>query len=269
MASHNPAVSPAGFLIDLDGTVFRGNELIDGAREAISTLRNMGKKIVFLSNRGNISRAMCRKKLLGAGIDADISEIVLSSSVTAAFLKRNYRFSKVWVLGEQGLIDELRLAGVQTADQPKEADWLVISLHETLTYEDLNQAFKAAVAGARIIATNKDRYFPNEDGNAIDVAGMIGAIEASAQAKTELVVGKPSWLMVEAACTALGLSAHECMIIGDSIESDIAMGELYGMKSALVLTGSAKPGERRLYTPDYVLESIKDVTKLAEEGILL
>ncbi|MEC1669236.1 HAD-IIA family hydrolase [Bacillus mojavensis] len=269
MASHNPAVSPAGFLIDLDGTVFRGNELIDGAREAISTLRNMGRKIVFLSNRGNISRAMCRKKLLGAGIDADISEIVLSSSVTAAFLKRNYRFSKVWVLGEQGLIDELRLAGVQTADEPKEADCLVISLHETLTYEDLNQAFKAAAAGARIIATNKDRYFPNEDGNAIDVAGMIGAIEASAQAKTELVVGKPSWLMAEAACTALGLSAHECMIIGDSIESDIAMGKLYGMKSALVLTGSAKPGEQRLYTPDYVLESIKDITKLAEEGILL
>lgn len=142
-------------------------------------------------------------------------------------------------------------------------------LHETLTYKDLNQAFQAAAGGARIIATNKDRSFPNEDGNAIDVAGMIGAIEASAQAKTEFVVGKPSWLMAEAACTAMGLSAHECMIIGDSIESDIAMGKLYGMKSALVLTGSAKPGEKRVYTPDYVLESIKDVTKLAEEGILL
>ncbi|MEC1919809.1 sugar-phosphatase AraL [Bacillus subtilis] len=269
MASHDTPVSPAGTLIDLDGTVFRGNELIEGAREAIKTLRRMGKKIVFLSNRGNISRAMCRKKLLGAGIEADVNDIVLSSSVTAAFLKKHYRFSKVWVLGEQGLVDELRMAGVQHANEPKEADWLVISLHETLTYEDLNQAFQAAAGGARIIATNKDRSFPNEDGNAIDVAGMIGAIEASAQAKTELVVGKPSWLMAEAACTAMGLSAHECMIIGDSIESDIAMGKLYGMKSALVLTGSAKQGEQRLYTPDYVLDSIKDVTKLAEEGILI
>ncbi len=68
MASHDTPVSPAGILIDLDGTVFRGNELIEGAREAIKTLRRMGKKIVFLSNRGNISRAMCRKKLLGAGL---------------------------------------------------------------------------------------------------------------------------------------------------------------------------------------------------------
>lgn len=74
------------------------------------------------------------------------------------------------------MVDELRLAGVQNANEPKEADWLVISLHETLTYEDLNQAFQAAAGGARIIATNKDRSFPNEDGNAIDVAGMIGAI---------------------------------------------------------------------------------------------
>jgi arabinose operon protein AraL len=65
------------------------------------------------------------------------------------------------------------------------------------------------------------------------------------------------------------LTAGECMIIGDSIESDIAMGKLYGMKSALVLTGSSKPGEARVYEPDFVLESIKDLNKLAEEGILL
>ncbi|MEC0766166.1 HAD-IIA family hydrolase [Bacillus atrophaeus] len=269
MASHEAFVSPSGFLIDIDGTIFRGNELIEGAKEAICMLRRMNKKLVFLSNRGNISRNMCKKKLLEAGIDAVEREIVLSSSVTAAFLKKHYSDSAVWVLGEEGLIDELNAAGIQMANEPKAADWLIISLHESLTYQDLNQAFQAAASGARIIATNKDRYFPRENGNAIDVAGMIGAIEASAQAKTELVVGKPSWLMAEAACDAMQLTAGECMIIGDSIESDIAMGKLYGMKSALVLTGSSKPGEARVYEPDFVLESIKDLNKLAEEGILL
>lgn len=259
----------AGFLIDLDGTVFRGRELIEGAKEAVHTLQSLGKAVVFLSNRGNLSRAMCRKKLLGAGIRTDERSIVLSSSVTASFLKKHYPLSKVWVLGEKGLTDELALAGVTLAQNPQAADWLVISLHETVTYEDLNLAFKAASSGARIIATNRDRSFPNEGGHAMDVAGMIGAIEATAGAKTELVVGKPSWLMAEAACEALGLPPEECAIIGDSLESDIAMGRLYGMKSILVLTGSAKLGEPRLYEPDIVLDSIKDLTELAKEGILL
>ncbi len=259
----------AGFLIDLDGTVFRGRELIDGAKEAVHTLQSLGKAVVFLSNRGNLSRAMCRKKLLGAGIRTDERSIVLSSSVTASFLKKHYPLSKVWVLGEKGLTDELVLAGVVLAQNPQAADWLVISLHETVTYKDLNLAFKAASSGARIIATNKDRSFPNEGGHAMDVAGMIGAIEASAGAKTELVIGKPSWLMAEAACEALGLPPEECAIIGDSLESDIAMGRLYGMKSILVLTGSARLGEPRLYEPDIVLDSIKDLTELAKEGILL
>ncbi len=259
----------AGFLIDLDGTVFRGRELIEGAKEAVHTLQSLGKAVVFLSNRGNLSRAMCRKKLLGAGIRTDERSIVLSSSVTASFLKKHYPLSKVWVLGEKGLTDELALAGVTLAQNPQAADWLVISLHETVTYEDLNLAFKAASSGARIIATNRDRSFPNEGGHAMDVAGMIGAIEASAGAKTELVIGKPSWLMAEAACEALGLPPEECAIIGDSLESDIAMGRLYGMKSVLVLTGSAKLGEPRLYEPDIVLNSIKDLTELAKEGILL
>lgn len=259
----------SGFLIDLDGTVFRGQELIDGAAEAIHTLQSLGKSVVFLSNRGNLSRAMCRKKLLGAGIRTDERSIVLSSSVTASFLKKHYPLSKVWVLGEKGLTDELALAGVAMAQKPQAADWLVISLHETVTYEDLNLAFKAASSGARIIATNRDRSFPNEGGHAMDVAGMIGAIEASAGAKTELVIGKPSWLMAEAACKAFGLPPGECAIIGDSLESDIAMGRLYGMKSVLVLTGSAKLGEPRLYEPDIVLGSIKDLTELAKEGILL
>lgn len=90
MASYDTPVSPAGILIDLDGTVFRGNELIEGAREAIKTLRRMGKKIVFLSNRG-ISPVPCaEKKLLGAGIETDVNDIVLSSSVTAAFLKLSF-----------------------------------------------------------------------------------------------------------------------------------------------------------------------------------
>jgi arabinose operon protein AraL len=258
-----------GYLIDLDGTIFTGNQPIDGAAKAIQFLRDENKKLVFLSNRGNISRQMCLKKLKNAGIEASEEEIILTSFVAAQFLRKNYLQSKVWVLGEQGLTDELRLADVRLANKPEEADWLLISLHETVTYNDLNDAFKAARHGARIIATNADKTFPNEDGNAIDVAGMIGAIEATTERRAEIIVGKPSWLMAEAALDQLGLQAEECMVIGDSLESDIALGKMFGMQTLLVLSGSTK-GEAvsfHRYKPDYVLESIVSLKTLLKEEI--
>jgi arabinose operon protein AraL len=258
-----------GYVFDLDGTIFRGNQLIEGADSTINFLRSIGKKIVFLSNRGNISRQRCKEKLLKVGIEAHTDEIILSSSVAASFLKNAYDQSKVWILGEKDLEDELRLAQVHLAKHPEEADWLLISLHETLTYHDLNHAFKAVASGARIIATNADKYVPTEQGNSIDVAGMIGAIESSTGRRVEIVVGKPSWLMAEAVLNQLGLSAEECLVVGDSMESDIAFGKMFGFKTTLVLTGST---DRAMatghnYEADFTLESIKELKFLIEEGL--
>ncbi|MCM3540679.1 HAD-IIA family hydrolase [Priestia endophytica] len=260
-----------GFLVDLDGTIFKGHQLLEGAIEALNVLRKANKKVAFLSNRGNLSRKMCLEKLKNAGIEATVEEIILSSSVTANFLREKYPYSKIWILGEQGLRDEIGLAGLQLARQPEEADWLVISLHESVTYHDLNQAFQATKNGARLIATNADKYFPNENGQAIDVAGMIGAIEASTGKRVEMVIGKPSFLMAEVALRQLGLGAEECLMIGDSYESDIAMGRMFGMKTALVLTGSSlrETIPPYSYQPDYTWKSIAAVGTLLKEGSIL
>ena len=173
-------------------------------------------------------------------------------------LSRYYRNIQVWTLGEEGLREELRQAGVPLADRPEDADWLVISLHEDVTYEELNDAFKAARSGARILATNADRTFPRHDGAAIDVAGMIGAITAATGRPVDIVVGKPSWLMAEAALSRLQFEPEKCLMIGDSLESDIGFGRMFGMQTALVLTGSASAAdaEAARHKPDFIWESI-------------
>lgn len=251
-----------GFVIDLDGTVYRGKDAIEGAIESIHYLKSLGKRIVFLSNRGNISREMCHVKLRNMGLrDVSIEEILLTSTVAARYLKTHDENGRVWVLGEQGLKDELLSAEVHLAESPESSDWLLITLHETLTYHDLNQAFRAVRHGAKIIATNADKTFPGDGGDCIDVAGMIGAILHSTGEEVEVVVGKPSRYMAYAALEVLKLPPERCMVIGDSLESDIRLGKDIGMKTALVLSGSVNQAEaiKSTLQPDLILKSIADI----------
>jgi arabinose operon protein AraL len=255
-----------GYVIDLDGTVYKGLQAIDGAMETIAYLKSIGKKIVFLSNRGNISRKMCHDRLLRMGINVQEEEILLTSTVTAHYLRDHEAQAQVWVLGEQGLRDELELAGMKLSEKPELADWLVITLHETVTYKELNEAFRAVRHGARIIATNDDKTFPGDGGDCIDVAGMIGAIESSTDQKVEIVIGKPSLRMAEAALKVLGLPAERCMIIGDSLASDIQLGKNAGMMTTLVLTGSVnrEAAEASIVRPDMIWNSLADLKKMLE-----
>lgn len=250
-----------GFILDLDGTVYRGDLAIDGARETIAALKANGKRVVYLSNRGNISRATCYKKLTDMGMDVSIDEIILTSTVTAQYLKSAHPEDSAWVLGDKGLREELSSVGVALAEKPEESDWLVITLHENLTYIELNHAFRAVRHGARIIATNADKSFPRDDGECIDVAGMIGAIVATTGKEAELVMGKPSAYMANAALQQLGLAAEQCLIIGDSMASDIQLGKQAGMRTALVLSGSSSLDDvaQASDQPDWIWESLYEL----------
>jgi arabinose operon protein AraL len=252
-----------GFIIDLDGTVYKGNSVIEGAKETIDLLKSQGKRVVFLSNRGNVSRVMCQKKLISMGIDVELDEILLTSTVMAQYIRTAYPLSKIWVLGDSGLRDELISWGVELATVPEAADWLVVTLHENLTYAELNQAFRAVRNGAGIMATNADKSFPGDDGESIDVAGMVGAIVAATGKEVDIVIGKPSAYMANAALRALQLPAEQCVIIGDSLASDIRMGKQFGMKTALVLSGSTtrKVAEAAEDRPDWIWESLSGATE--------
>jgi len=252
-----------GLIIDLDGTIYLGSEAIEGARETMEHIRAAGKRVVFLSNRGNYSRRMCQEKLLAMGIQATAEEIVLTSTVTADYLLGHHPDSKAWLFGDPGLHEEMKSRGVKLAAKPEEADWLVITLHETLTYAELNAAFRAARNGAKLIVTNEDKTFPGDGGECIDVGATIAAIVHTTGAEVSVVVGKPSAHMSEAALRSLRLPPERCLVIGDSLHSDVALGRRAGIRTALVLSGStsrdrAESAEER---PDFIWQSISDIRR--------
>lgn len=252
-----------GFIIDLDGTVYTGHCAIPGAIEAVKMLQSFHIPFVFLSNRGNYSRAMCQAKLDEMGLSVTAERIVLSSTVTARFLQQHYPGEAVWPFGDSGLEEELRSHNIIIADQPEHAKWLVITLHENLTYKELNQAFRAVRNGARIIATNEDKMFPTEAGDCIDVAGMIGAIVHATGEPVSHVMGKPSTIMASAALSVLGLSPEQCIVVGDSLTSDIGLGSKHGMKTALVLTGNTtqQDVEGSEQQPNYVSDDLLQLVR--------
>jgi len=249
-----------GFIIDLDGTVYLGSQAIEGAKEALERIRAAGKKVVFLSNRGNYSRKMCRDKLNGMGIPAAEEEIILTSTVTARYLLDNDPDGQAWLFGDPGLREEFVSHGVKLAEKPEQADWLVVTLHETLTYAELNDAFRAARNGAKLIVTNEDKTFPGDGGECIDVGATIAALVHTTGTQVSVVVGKPSEHMSGAALRSLGLPPERCLVIGDSLHSDVALGKRAGIRTALVLSGSTTraQAESAEHRPDFVWESISN-----------
>ncbi len=249
-----------GWLFDLDGTVYRGAALIPGADTTIAALRAAGRRVAFLSNKPLDTRADYAAKLGRLGIPTDAEDVINSSLVLARHLARLDPGAAVFVIGEPPLVAELRAHGFEIRPDHR-VRWVVIAFDRTFDYAKLNTALQAVRGGARLIATNPDRTCPTEDGEIPDCAGMIAAVEAVTGHAVEVVVGKPSPIILEVALERLGVPAAECAIVGDRLETDIAMGKRLGLATVLVLTGITRPDDPRIaeVAPDLVLRSIKEL----------
>jgi HAD superfamily hydrolase (TIGR01457 family) len=256
-----------GFIFDLDGTVYLSDKLIPGADRVIRLLREKGRKIVFLSNKPIQTREDYASKLTRLGISTRPEEVINSSLVMTNYLKKIAPNAKIFVVGEVPFIEELRGAGFTITDEPKEVEYVVVAFDRTFDYRKLNVAYQAIKQGAHFVATNPDRTCPVEGGEIPDCAGMIAAIEAVTQKKVEVIVGKPSPLMIQAAMDAMGLRPEECILIGDRLETDIRMGKESGIATGIVLTGvtneqTLKEIKHTSIQPDFVFQSIADVENL-------
>jgi len=256
-----------GFIFDLDGTVYRSNTLIPGADGVIRLLRESGRKVVFLSNKPIQTREDYASKLTRLGIPTQPDEVINSTFVMINYLGKNAPQARLFVVGEIPFIEELKRAGFIITDDPKEIDCVVVAFDRTFDYRKLNIAFQAIKLGARFVATNPDRTCPVEGGEIPDCAGMIAAIEAVTEKKVEVVVGKPSPIMMQAALEVLGLKPEDCILIGDRLETDIKMGKESGIATGIVLTGvtneeTLKASKGSSIQPDFVFQSIADVQNL-------
>lgn len=254
-----------GFIFDLDGTIYLGDQLIEGADETIRQLRARGDKIVFLSNKPIATRESYVEKLNKMGIPCTLEEVINSSLITARYLKRTVQAGeKVLVIGEEPLLAELRDHQIVLTDDWQEARYVVLSWDRQLTYDKINDVFQAAIRGAVLLATNPDRTCPLEDGQVPDTGSLIGAIEGATGEKIQLITGKPSKIAAEEAVRLLDLDYADCYMVGDRLETDIKMGNETGMNSVLVLTGisTAEMARESVYQPRYVLDSVKGLLQL-------
>ena len=252
-----------GYVFDLDGTIYLGDELLPGAERLVLKLRELGKRVVFLSNNPTKDPKMYAEKLGKFGLETTFSEIVNTVVTMTEWLLQNYPDATVFPISEEPLKNSLREAGIRMSEDPEEIDIVIASYDRGFEYRKLQIAFDAIwfYKRALLVTTNPDRYCPFPGGRGEpDAAAIVGAIEACTGAKCQVNVGKPDPIMLKTIMDLIGLDAEECVVAGDRLYTEIRMAKGAGMPSAVVLTGEttaeelANEPEENL--PDYTLERI-------------
>jgi arabinose operon protein AraL len=257
----------AGFIFDLDGTLYLGDGLIAGADAAVEGLRSLGRKVAFVSNKPIGLREEYAEKLNKLGIPCRVDDVINSALVVATYLQKHRPGARCFPVAEQPVIKELLDHGLRISEDPDEIDVVVIAFDRTFDYRKLNIAYRAAIRGADLIATNPDRTCPMPGDNLPDAACMIAAIEACTERKVDPIVGKPSGIMLKEALDLLDLQAGECAMVGDRVETDMLMAHRAGLCGVLVLSGvtSAEDLASLPVRPDYVLESVAQLAAACRE----
>ncbi|MEW4527507.1 MAG: HAD-IIA family hydrolase [Maioricimonas sp. JB045] len=247
-----------GFLIDMDGVIYRGSELIPGADRFLNQLLEQEIPFLFLTNN---SQRTCRdvaKKLDRMGIPVDERHIFTCAMATARFLADQKPNGTAYVIGEGGLLQALHLNGYAVVDH--DPDYVVVGEGRAFNFEMLETAVRLINNGAKLVATNLDPNCPTPSGSRPGCGATVALLEAATGRKA-FSVGKPSPIMMRSARKELGLSAGETTMIGDTMETDILGGVQMGYRTILVLSGSTSRADlvNFAYRPDQVVESIADL----------
>ncbi len=250
-----------GYAVDLDGTVYLGDTLLPGADRAIAALRAVGARVVFLSNNPLYTRDDYAAKLTRLGIPTRPEEVINSSMVLVRHLTATAPGARLFVIGEESVKRELRAAGFCLVEAPDQVDYVVACFDRTFDYRKLKIGFNALRRGARFIATNRDPYCPTPDGGLPDAGAVVAALEAATGRALEEVVGKPSPIMARVLLEHLGTQPEDTLVVGDRLETDVALGRAMGSATAVVLTGATTEEmvERCPEPPEFVLDSLADV----------
>jgi HAD superfamily hydrolase (TIGR01450 family) len=252
-----------GYIFDLDGTIYLGKSLLPGAYRLITKLREIGKRVVFLSNNPTRDVSMYVQKLEGLGLPTTKDEIITTVFTTTQWLLQNAPDAVVFPISEEPLKRALTEAGIKMSENPKEIDIVIASYDRNLVYQDLQTAFEALYVHkrARLICTNPDHFCPFPGGHGeVDAGAIIAALEDSAQVKLEVNCGKPSPVMLNTIMSVMKLDALQCITTGDRLYTEIKMGIDAGMDTACVLTGETTPellaGWPQEGQPTYALDRI-------------
>ena len=247
-----------GVVLDLDGTVYAGDTVIPGAPAVVDTLRSAGFGVRFATNTTRLSRQALVERLGRLGIDVQAEDLITAPVAAAAWLReRRIRTVALYVAAAgRADFDEFGI------DEGAPGAVVVGDLGAAWTFDLLNRAFRQLLAGAELLAIQRNRYWKTVEGLTLDAGPFVAALEYAA-GKRAVTAGKPSAAFFEAAAGSLGLPASQVLMVGDDVVSDVEGAMSAGLRGALVQTGKFRPTDlERETAPDAVIDSIADLPGL-------
>lgn len=252
------------FILDMDGTIYLGNEIIDGAIEFINTIKSMGKEYIFLTNNSSKNRRVYKEKLDRLGFDIDEERIFTSGEATTIYLNSIKSNSKVFLLGTEYLKEEFLNAGFNITDRyENNINFVVLGFDTTLTYNKLWVACDLIREGVTYIATHPDKNCPLENGKYMPDTGAIIELLYSSTGKKPYIIGKPNKEIINSICKKYSVNKRDMAIVGDRLYTDIKTGENSGISSILVLSGETtieQYNESKIKA-DFVYKSVKEINE--------
>ncbi len=246
------------FVLDMDGTFYIGDVMIDGALDFIRICRKKGKSFLFFTNNSSQSPENYLKKLSAMGCSIPRDQIVTSGDVAIEYLNRRYPGKTVFLMGTEPLEESMRAAGIALTNQ--NAEIVLTAFDKTLTYEKLQKGCTMIREGALFLATHPDINCPTRTGFIPDCGAICAAITLSTGVKP-ICLGKPYKEAVEMILDKTKIPTARTAFVGDRLYTDVAMGVNHGGRGILVLTGETKrsDAEKSKIKPDAVIESLGEL----------
>lgn len=247
-----------GFICDMDGVIYLGNQLLPGVTEFVRWLNENGKQFLFLTNSSERSPKELRQKLQRMGLDIGEEHFYTSALATAAFLKKQAPGCTAYVIGAPGLLNALYDVGVTMNDV--DPDYVIVGETASYNYEVITKAVRLVLGGARLIATNSDLTGPTEFGIAPACRSLVAPVEL-ATGKKAYFMGKPNPLMMRTGLQLLGVHSEEAVMVGDRMDTDIIAGMESGLATVLVLSGctSRADVDNYPYRPTFILNGVGEI----------
>jgi NagD protein len=250
--------SKQAFIIDMDGVIYHGNQLLKGTVEFVDWLTKNDKAFLFLTNSSERSPLELSQKLARLGVMVDPEHFYTSALATAGFLSSQRPGGSVYVIGEPGLIQALYDAGFTMNNV--NPDYVVVGEGRGYSLEALEKAVKLIYGGARLIGTNPDLTGPTEGGIVPACGSLVAPIELTAEIKAYFV-GKPNPLMMRHGLRRLNAKREDTAIIGDRMDTDIVAGVEAEIETVLVLSGVTSLADipRFPYRPKHILDGVFEI----------
>jgi NagD protein len=252
--------SKLGFICDMDGVLYHGNKLLDGAKEFVNWMLENNKKFVFLTNSAERTPHELSLKLERMGLNVSADHFYTSAMATAEFLSSQKPNCTAYIIGEAALAKALYDRGIYMNDV--DPDYVVVGETSTYSFEKITKAINLVLKGAKLIGTNPDISGPFEGGIYPATGSLIAPIQL-ATGKKAYFVGKPNPLMLRRGLKRLDCHSQDTVFVGDRMDTDIIAGIESNMDTILVLSGvsSMEEVEKYPYRPTYIFKGVGEIVK--------